>query len=240
MNRNQLVDAVAASVGDRRTAAAAVQAVLDTITRTVAAGERVALTGFGVFDKADRAARAARNPSTGATVQVAATSVPRFRAGTGFRDVVGGRRPAAEAAAQPAGEAAVSTPVRSTKAAGTATAKPSQDEKPATAAKAGAKPAKAGKPAKDGKAGGKPAKDGKAAKDERAGGKPAKAGKSDGRAGGKPARAGKSDGKAGGKPAKAGKPAKDGKAGQKPAQDSKAGGKPARAGKSGGKPAKAG
>ena len=94
MNKNELVDAVTGSVGDRPTAAAAVDAVLATVVRTVLAGEKVALSGFGVFEKVDRAARTARNPATGAAVSLAATSVPRFRAGQAFKEVISGARDA--------------------------------------------------------------------------------------------------------------------------------------------------
>ena len=98
MNKQQLVDAVGERLGDRKTAAVAVDAVLETVTGALAEGERVSLFGFGVFEKVDRAARTARNPSTGGTVQVAATSVPRFRAGQALKDAVGGKssRPAAK------------------------------------------------------------------------------------------------------------------------------------------------
>lgn len=92
MNKAELIDAVTARVGDKRTATAAVEAVLSTVQRVVTGGERVALSGFGVFEKVDRAARTARNPATGAAVQLAATSVPRFRPGQGFKDVVSGAR----------------------------------------------------------------------------------------------------------------------------------------------------
>ena len=91
MNKQQLVDAVGERLGDRRTAAAAVEAVLDTVTGALADGERVALFGFGVFERVDRAARTARNPATGGTVEVPATSVPRFRPGQGLKDAVNGR-----------------------------------------------------------------------------------------------------------------------------------------------------
>ena len=91
MNRQQLVDAVGERLGDRKTAAVAVEAVLDTVTTAITAGERVALFGFGVFEKVDRSARTARNPSTGGTVEVPATSVPRFRPGQALKDAVNGR-----------------------------------------------------------------------------------------------------------------------------------------------------
>ena len=90
MNKQQLVDAVGERLGDRKTAATAVDAVLSTVSGALAEGERVSLFGFGVFEKVDRAARTARNPSTGGTVQVPATSVPRFRAGQALKDAVNG------------------------------------------------------------------------------------------------------------------------------------------------------
>jgi DNA-binding protein HU-beta len=54
-------------------------------------GERVALVGFGTFERQDRRARTARNPRSGEPVKVKATKVPRFRAGQGFKDVVAGK-----------------------------------------------------------------------------------------------------------------------------------------------------
>lgn len=90
MNKTQLVEAVTARIGDRRTALAAVDGVLETIVRTVGAGESVSLTGFGVFESRARAARIARNPRTGEVVAVPATTVPAFRPGAGFRAVVAG------------------------------------------------------------------------------------------------------------------------------------------------------
>jgi DNA-binding protein HU-beta len=90
VNKQQLVDAVGERLGDRKTASTAVDAVLETVSGTLAAGERVSLFGFGVFEKVERAARTARNPSTGGTVQVPATSVPRFRAGQALKDAVNG------------------------------------------------------------------------------------------------------------------------------------------------------
>ncbi len=92
MNKSELVESITEKLGDRRTAGAAVEAVLDTVMRSLAAGEKVALSGFGVFEKVDRAARTARNPATGEPVSLAATSVPRFRAGQVFKAVVSGAR----------------------------------------------------------------------------------------------------------------------------------------------------
>jgi len=129
MNKTQLVDALAARIGDRRTAATAVDGLLDTIVDTVGAGESVSITGFGVFESRARAARVARNPRTGEAVEVPATTVPAFRAGAGFRTKVGGggapalrSTPARRAAVPPTDPDPAKRPAK-TKAAGSAAAK---------------------------------------------------------------------------------------------------------------------
>jgi len=60
MNKGELIDAISERLGDRRSATEAVNAVLETIQSTVANGDKVAITGFGVFEKSQRAARAGR------------------------------------------------------------------------------------------------------------------------------------------------------------------------------------
>ncbi|MCO7218575.1 HU family DNA-binding protein [Klenkia sp. PcliD-1-E] len=86
LNKTDLVSKLTERLGgDRATAVAAVNGVLEEIGNSVARGERVALTGFGTFDRRERAARTARNPRTGESVDVRATTVPVFRAGTAFR-----------------------------------------------------------------------------------------------------------------------------------------------------------
>ncbi|MEU2431259.1 HU family DNA-binding protein [Streptomyces sp. NPDC007861] len=92
MNKAQLVEAIADKMGGRQQAAEAVDAVLDAIVRAVVSGDRVSVTGFGSFEKVDRPARYARNPQTGERVRVKKTSVPRFRAGQGFKDLVSGSK----------------------------------------------------------------------------------------------------------------------------------------------------
>ncbi|MEU1786929.1 HU family DNA-binding protein [Streptomyces sparsogenes] len=92
MNKAQLVEAIADKLGGRQQAADAVDAVLDAMVRAVVAGERVSVTGFGSFEKVERPARYARNPQTGERVRVKKTSVPRFRAGQGFKDLVSGSK----------------------------------------------------------------------------------------------------------------------------------------------------
>ncbi|GAA2492728.1 HU family DNA-binding protein [Streptomyces thermolineatus] len=92
MNKAQLVEAVADKLGGRQAAADAVDVILDAIVRAVVAGDRVSVTGFGSFEKIERPARYARNPQTGERVRVKKTSVPRFRPGQGFKDLVSGSK----------------------------------------------------------------------------------------------------------------------------------------------------
>jgi DNA-binding protein HU-beta len=92
MNKRDLVDAISMRMGDKKTAAEAVNAVLDTIQKTVAGGDKVSITGFGVFEKQVRPARTARNPATGAAIKVPKTSVPKFRAGADFKAMVNNKK----------------------------------------------------------------------------------------------------------------------------------------------------
>jgi DNA-binding protein HU-beta len=92
MNKRDLIDAISGRIGDKKTATEAVNAVLDTIQQTVARGDKVSITGFGVFEKQVRPARTARNPATGAAVKVPKTSVPKFRAGADFKAMVNAKR----------------------------------------------------------------------------------------------------------------------------------------------------
>ncbi|MHB1597173.1 MAG: HU family DNA-binding protein [Streptosporangiaceae bacterium] len=95
MNKRDLIDAISGRLGDKKTATEAVNAVLDTIQSAVAQGDKVAITGFGVFEKSDRPARTARNPATGATIEVPKTSVPKFRPGADFKALVNGEKKSA-------------------------------------------------------------------------------------------------------------------------------------------------
>jgi DNA-binding protein HU-beta len=93
VNKAELVRALAERLGgDRGTASAAVDGLLDIIVRAVSAGEPVLVAGFGVFERRERAARSGRNPRTGQIIQVPAAAVPAFRPGAYFRDVVSGVR----------------------------------------------------------------------------------------------------------------------------------------------------
>ncbi len=92
MNKAELIDLVAERAEiSKKDATAAVDAVFDSIKGAVAKGDKVSLSGFGIFEKSDRAARTGRNPQTGDPVNIAATSVPKFRAGAEFKKHVSGK-----------------------------------------------------------------------------------------------------------------------------------------------------
>lgn len=88
MNKADLIEALAPTLGGRPQAASAVEAMVDVILREVAGGGSVGITGFGTFEKVDRAPRTGRNPRTGEPVPIPGTSSPRFRPGTYFKDAV--------------------------------------------------------------------------------------------------------------------------------------------------------
>lgn len=130
MNKTELIDAIAAhpTVVDKKTAAAVLEATLTEIQNAVTKGDKVSLTGFGVFEKRARAARMARNPRTGEAVKVKKTSVPAFRPGAGFKETVSVGKVAApakkatKAAAKKTAGAAGTRPAASKAAAATKTA----------------------------------------------------------------------------------------------------------------------
>lgn len=122
MNKSELIEVVSERLGDRRTASAAVEAVVDAITRSVAKGEKVGISGFGVFERVERAARTARNPTTGAAVKLKKTTVPKFRPGQGFKDIVSGAKKVSAVPGERAVTARAGVPRGSGAAAGRTTA----------------------------------------------------------------------------------------------------------------------
>jgi DNA-binding protein HU-beta len=146
VNKAQLVEALSTRLGeDKKRTAATVDALLDTVYRTVQKGEKVALTGFGVFEKRDRAARTARNPATGEKVRVKKTSVPAFRAGQEFKNVVNGSKKLSKVAPAKAasnGAAPKATAKAAPAKATTAKAAPARATKSTTAKSAPAKATK--------------------------------------------------------------------------------------------------
>ncbi|MET9216320.1 MULTISPECIES: HU family DNA-binding protein [unclassified Nocardia] len=138
MNKAELIDVLTEKLGtDRRTATAAVENVVDTIVRAVHKGQSVTITGFGVFEQRKRAPRVARNPRTGETVKVKATSVPAFRPGAQFKAVIAGKQKLA--ASGPAVKRGVNAPVAAKKAAAKKTAAKKTAAKKATPSKGPAK-----------------------------------------------------------------------------------------------------
>jgi DNA-binding protein HU-beta len=90
MNKTQLIDAIAEKTGQSKAAVAAVvNATVEIVQEAVAAGDRVQIIDFGVFERRYREARTARDLRSGATVPVAARHVPAFKPGRGFKQVVG-------------------------------------------------------------------------------------------------------------------------------------------------------
>jgi DNA-binding protein HU-beta len=121
--------------------------VIDTVYALVSKGERVALTGFGIFEKRERAARMARNPATGAKVRVKKTSVPAFRAGAEFKAITSGARKLAKAPAKKAA-AVTKTTAKKAPAKAAAAKTPAKSVAPATKAPATKAPAKTAAAAK--------------------------------------------------------------------------------------------
>ena len=78
----------AANIETKKQAQEAVEAVFDTIAKTMSRGEEVAITGFGTFRVVKRAAREGRNPKTGEKIQIAASVKPKFRAGKLLKEAV--------------------------------------------------------------------------------------------------------------------------------------------------------
>jgi DNA-binding protein HU-beta len=128
VNKAELIQAVSAYYdGSKSEAAKALNAVVETITYKTAAGEKVSITGFGVFEKVHRSARMVRNPRTGERKRAKATAVPRFRAGSDLKAYVSGAKKVPKATARKA------TPAKAAVAPRKAVAKPAAKE--ATTAK---------------------------------------------------------------------------------------------------------
>jgi DNA-binding protein HU-beta len=89
MNKQDLVNLVAEKADlSKKDSEAAVAAVIDGITDTLAKGGKVQLVGFGTFEVRHRQAREGRNPSTGETIKIAAQNVPAFKAGKALKEQV--------------------------------------------------------------------------------------------------------------------------------------------------------
>jgi DNA-binding protein HU-beta len=99
MNRVEIIELLAQRHELSKAEAGRVLAtLLDAVVTTVKKGGTVSLPGFGTFKQSSRSARTGRNPSTGEAVKIAATKVPRFTAGSGFKDAVDPKAAARRAA----------------------------------------------------------------------------------------------------------------------------------------------
>lgn len=89
MNKSELVEVAAQEAGiSKAVADKALTAVLAAVVKAVAEGDAVTLIGFGTFKPTQRAARTGKNPKTGETLKIPATTVPKFTAGTAFKAAV--------------------------------------------------------------------------------------------------------------------------------------------------------
>ena len=89
MNKAELIEAIAKDTDlSKADAGRALNAVIDTIVKTVAKKQDVQLIGFGTFKATKRAARTGKNPRTGEAVKIAAATVPKFSAGAAFKAAV--------------------------------------------------------------------------------------------------------------------------------------------------------
>ncbi|PKO84894.1 MAG: DNA-binding protein [Betaproteobacteria bacterium HGW-Betaproteobacteria-11] len=93
MNKAELIEIAAAEADISKAAAGKVlDGIIAAVVKAVSKGDTVTLVGFGTFKSAKRAARTGKNPKTGATIKIAATTVPKFSAGSGFKEAVAGKK----------------------------------------------------------------------------------------------------------------------------------------------------
>lgn len=127
MNKGEFVEKLSGRLGDNKTSSRALDAVVSEIEDAVGHGQKVNISGFGVFEPRERAARTARNPRTGEPVKVKKTTVPAFRPGSSFKGMVngsssssGGSRTSAARSSQPSARSNSSQPTARSQPAGRA------------------------------------------------------------------------------------------------------------------------
>jgi DNA-binding protein HU-beta len=97
MNKSELIEATAKAADISKAAAErALSSMIEAVVKAVSKGDTVTLVGFGTFKSAKRAARTGKNPKTGEPLKIAATTVPKFSAGAGFKAAVAGKKAAAK------------------------------------------------------------------------------------------------------------------------------------------------
>ena len=89
MNKTELIAAVAAKTGmSKKDAERAISATVETIADSLVKGDKVQVSGFGIFEAKKREARVGRNPRTKETIQIPATRLPVFKASKALKDTV--------------------------------------------------------------------------------------------------------------------------------------------------------
>ena len=89
MNKTELIAATAERAGiSKKDAERVLNAAIDAVTASLVAGEKVQVSGFGIFETKNREARTGRNPHTKETIQIPATRVPAFKASKSLKDAV--------------------------------------------------------------------------------------------------------------------------------------------------------
>ena len=89
VNKSQLIDQMASSADISKAAAGrALDSFINSVSGALKEGDSVALVGFGTFSVRERAARTGRNPQTGAAIEIAAATIPAFKAGKSLKDAV--------------------------------------------------------------------------------------------------------------------------------------------------------
>ena len=90
MNKTELVAVVAEKTGmTKKDAERVINATVDTITESLVKGDKVSMSGFGIFEVKAREARVGRNPRTKETIQIPATRLPAFKASKALKDMIG-------------------------------------------------------------------------------------------------------------------------------------------------------
>jgi len=89
MTKDQLIEAISNKCGcSKKQSADCLETILETITKALQKGDKVTLTGFGVFQVSQRKSRQGVNPKTGAKIQIPAMKTPKFRAGKALKEAV--------------------------------------------------------------------------------------------------------------------------------------------------------
>ena len=89
MNKTELIAAVAEKTGmTKKDAERVINATLETVTASMVAGDKVQISGFGIFEVKAREARVGRNPRTKETIQIPATRLPAFKASKALKDSI--------------------------------------------------------------------------------------------------------------------------------------------------------